>query len=61
MKSKYSEAFIEQALVKIYSRGDRTVRSVAEDILHAAIKYVFCYTDLRSPYIFSLRVTCKTQ
>ena len=23
-------------------------------ILHAAIKYVFCYTDLRLPYIFSL-------
>jgi len=32
VKSKYSEAFIEQALVKIYSRGDRTVRSVAEDM-----------------------------
>ncbi len=32
MKSKYSEAFIEQALTKIYSRGDRTVRSVAEEM-----------------------------
>jgi len=32
MKSKYSEAFIEQALVKLYSRGDRTVQSVAEDL-----------------------------
>jgi len=32
VKSKYSEAFIEQALVKVYSRGDRTVRSVAEDM-----------------------------
>lgn len=32
MKSKYSEAFIEQALVKVYSRGGRTVRSVAEEI-----------------------------
>ena len=32
MKSKYSEAFIEQALVKVYSRGDRTVRSVAEEM-----------------------------
>jgi len=32
VKSKYSEAFIEQALVKIYSRGDRTVRSVAEEM-----------------------------
>jgi len=32
MKSTYSEAFIEQALVKLLSRGDRTVRSVAEDL-----------------------------
>lgn len=32
MKSKYSEAFIEQALAKIYSRGDRTVQSVADEM-----------------------------
>lgn len=32
MKSKYSEAFIEQALVKLFSRGGRTVQSVAEDL-----------------------------
>ena len=32
MKSKYSEAFIEQVLVKVYFRGDRTVRSVAEEM-----------------------------
>jgi transposase-like protein len=32
MKSKYSEAFIEQALVKVFSRGDRTVQSVAEEL-----------------------------
>jgi transposase-like protein len=32
VESKYSEAFIEQALVKVYSRGDRTVRSVAEEL-----------------------------
>ena len=32
MKSSYSEAFIEQALVKVFSRGSRTVRSVAEDL-----------------------------
>lgn len=32
MKSKYSEAFIEQALIKVYSRGARTVRSVAEEM-----------------------------
>ena len=30
MGSRYSEAFIEQALIKEYSRGDRTVQSVAE-------------------------------
>ncbi len=32
MKTAYSEAFIEQALVKVFSRGGRTVRSVAEDL-----------------------------
>ena len=32
MKSKHSDAFIEQALVKVYSRGDRTIKSVAEDL-----------------------------
>ncbi len=32
MKTTYSEAFIEQALVKIFSRGGRTVRSVAEEL-----------------------------
>ncbi len=32
MKTKYNEAFIEQALTKVYSRGDRTVQSVADDL-----------------------------
>lgn len=32
MKSKYSEAFIEQAQVKLHTRGDRTIRMVAEDL-----------------------------
>ena len=32
MSSKYPEAFIEQALVKVYSRGDRSVKSVAQDL-----------------------------
>lgn len=32
MKASYSEAFIEQALVKVYTRGDRTVQSVAEEL-----------------------------
>ena len=29
MKSTYSEGLIEQALVKVFSRGNRSVRSVA--------------------------------
>lgn len=29
---KYSEEFIEQALVKVHSRGDRTLRQVAEEL-----------------------------
>src|SRR5260370_22094309 len=32
MTAKHSEAFIEQALVKVFSRGDRWVKSVAEDL-----------------------------
>ena len=32
MKTTYSEAFIEQALGKVFSRGDRTVRSVAGEL-----------------------------
>lgn len=32
MKTTYSGAFIEQSLVKVFSRGDRTIRSVAEDL-----------------------------
>ena len=32
MKLTYSAGFIEQALVKVYARGDRTIRSVAEEL-----------------------------
>jgi hypothetical protein len=32
MTAKHSEAFIEQALGKVFSRGDRSVKSVAEDL-----------------------------
>ena len=32
MKSTYSEAFVEQARVKVLSRGDRTIRSVADEL-----------------------------
>lgn len=40
MHLSYSAAFIEQALVKVYSRGNRTIRSVAEElnINHYTIK-----------------------
>ena len=32
MKPKYSEAFIEQAVIKLLSRGDRSVQAVATDL-----------------------------
>lgn len=32
MKSTYTEAFIEQALVKLFSRGNRTIKSIAEEL-----------------------------
>ena len=32
MNARHPEGFIEQALVKVYTRGERTVRSVAEDL-----------------------------
>ena len=32
MANQYTEAFIEQALVKVYSRGNRTVKSIAEEL-----------------------------
>lgn len=32
MKKQYSDAFIEQALIKVYSRGDRTIESVAQEV-----------------------------
>ena len=32
MRSTYPEGLIEQALVKVFSRGSRSVRSVAEDL-----------------------------
>ena len=36
MRKQYSDAFIEQALTKVYSRGEeRTIRDVASDIKRA--------------------------
>ena len=41
MAIKHSEAFIEQALIKVYSRGERTIKSVADDlnVNHHTLKY----------------------
>lgn len=32
MKSTYTEAFVEQALVKLFSRGERSIQSVADEL-----------------------------
>lgn len=32
MRKQYSDAFIEQALIKVYSRGERTIESVADEV-----------------------------
>jgi transposase-like protein len=41
MTSSYSAAFIEQALVKVYSRDGRTIQSIAQElhISHETLKY----------------------
>ena len=37
MKSTYSEAFVEQARVKVLSRGDRTIRSIADELKYESL------------------------
>lgn len=32
MATQYSKAFVEQALVKAFSRGERTITAVAQDL-----------------------------
>ena len=32
MKTNYSDAFVEQAIVKLLSRGGRTIESVAQEL-----------------------------
>ena len=41
MTTKYPEAFIEQALVKVFSRGSKSVKAVAEElnVNHHTLKY----------------------
>jgi transposase-like protein len=41
MATQYSKEFIEQALVKAFSRGERTITSVAEDlnVNHHTLRY----------------------
>jgi hypothetical protein len=31
-KNQYTEDYKEQALVKVYNRGDRTIQSIAEEL-----------------------------
>ena len=38
MTTKHSEAFIEQALIKAFSRGGRTIKTVAEDLTSITIR-----------------------
>lgn len=41
MTTKYPEAFIEQALAKVFSRGSKSVKAVAEElnVNHHTLKY----------------------
>lgn len=41
MTARHTEAFIEQALVKAFSRGDRTITQVADDlnVKHHTLRY----------------------
>lgn len=41
MTARYPEAFIEQALVKVFSRGERTITSIADDlnVNHHTLRY----------------------
>jgi hypothetical protein len=50
MEKLYSEAFVEQALIKVYSRGERTIQSVAVELnmnCHTANKF-----DERNCHLF---------
>lgn len=49
MTTKHPEAFIEQALVKAFSRGDRFVVSVAENlnINHHALRHWIVAADTK--------------
>jgi transposase-like protein len=41
MTARHTEAFIEQALIKVFSRGDRSITSVASDlnVSHHTLRY----------------------
>ena len=53
MTAKHSEAFIEQALVKVFSRGDRSIVAIAEDlnINHHTLKYWMKKKSVTTPSI----------
>lgn len=52
MGIRYSGAFIEQALFKVYSRGERTVKSVAVELtkpIHCSDRVAHIHQANRSP------------
>ena len=51
MTAKQSQAFIEQALVKVYSRGDRTIGAVADDlnVNHHTLRYWMKNKSVKTP------------
>jgi transposase-like protein len=48
MTTTHSEAFIEQALVKVFSRGDRTIKAIADDlnVNYHTLKYWMKYKSV---------------
>ena len=56
MKQEYIEAFIEQAVVKLLSRGKRTVREVALDL---NVSYPATSLCTRSPALLALYFCIK--
>ncbi len=47
MKSKYSQAFREQAIQKLLQRGDKTIQCIAEELNINGDKYFDIYRNGR--------------
>lgn len=58
MSKVYSDAFIEQALVKVYSRGKRTVQDVAEE-LH--VNYYTVKNWIRRKNLYMLKASSERE